>query len=157
MDQDDAPLSLQDRFAIAYVANKGNARAAATAAGYKDNVNTTILLSKAKVQQKIAEISKDLAQKYKLTADLAAENIYREMMFDPACLFKDDGSVKPVSELDADTRMALSSVDVNEDGTVKYKWASKAAARNDLMKHLGMFERDNAQKGENLSLLIKLV
>ena len=54
--------------------------------------------------------------------------------------------------------MALTSVEVDPDtGAVSYKWAAKSAARSDLMKHLGMFERDNSQKAESLSLLIKMV
>lgn len=144
------------RFASEYVANGGNAAVAAKAAGYRPASGIN-LLRNIKVQQKIAHIADTMAKKYELTVDLAAANIYREMTFDPASLYHADGTTKALHELDADTRLAISSVEVDEDGTTRYKWASKTAARNDLMKHLGMFERDNAQKGESLSLLIKLV
>ena len=145
----------QARFAAAYVANGGNGVAAAATAGYVQ-ANATALLSKPRVQALIAELASKVAQKYDLTVELAAANIYREMTFDPACLFNVDGTAKNIHELSPDTRMALAGVEV-DGGVVRYKWASKSAARGDLMKHLGMFERDNAQKGESLSLLIKLV
>jgi len=145
----------QARFAAAYVANGGNGVAAAATAGYVQ-ANATDLLSKPKIQALIAELASKVALKYNLTVELAAANIHREMTFDPACLFHTDGTAKNIHELSPDTRMALSGVEV-DGNVVKYKWASKSAARGDLMKHLGMFERDNAQKGESLSLLIKLV
>jgi len=150
-------MTRQTRFASEYVANGGNAAAAAKAVGYKNAQSGSALLREIKVQQEIAVIADRVAKKYALTVDLAAANIYREMTFDPASLYHADGTTKSLHELDADTRLALASVDVDEDGTTRYKWASKTAARNDLMKHLGMFERDNVQKGESLSLLIKLV
>ena len=142
-------------FAAAYVANGGNSAAAAATAGYVQ-ANATDLLRKPKVQALIAELASKAARKYDLTVELAAANIYREMTFDPACLFNTDGTAKSIHELSPDTRMALAGVEV-DGNIVRYKWASKSAARGDLMKHLGMFERDNAQKGESLSLLIKLV
>ena len=147
----------QARFASEYVANGGNAATAALSAGYKNGESGAALLHKPAVQKQIAAIAVRTAKKYNLTVDLAAANIYREMTFDPACLYRADGTPKRLHELDADTRLALAAVDVDEDGVTRYKWASKSAARNDLMKHLGMFERDNVQKGESLSLLIKLV
>ena len=147
--------SKQARFAAAYVANGGNGSAAAITAGLKPS-NSTELLSKPTVQVLIAELASKVARKYDLTVELAAANIYREMTFDPGCLFNTDGTPKNIHELSADTRMALAGVEI-DGNIVRYKWASKSAARGDLMKHLGMFERDNAQKGESLSLLIKLV
>lgn len=145
----------QVRFATAYVANGGNGAAAAATAGYVQ-ANPTALLKKPRIQTLIAKLASTAARKYDLTVELAAANIYREMTFDPACLFNTDGTAKNIHELSPDTRMALAGVEV-DGNIVRYKWASKSAARGDLMKHLGMFERDNAQKGESLSLLIKLV
>ena len=37
-------------------------------------------------------------------------------------------------------------VEADSDGKLKYKSPDKTAAREQLMKHLGMFERDNTQK-----------
>jgi hypothetical protein len=61
--------------------------------------------------------------------------------------------LKPIRDLDPMTRMALSSVEFEQKGSQdapvfvrKVKWGSKAAAREQAMKHLGMFERDNEQR-----------
>ena len=151
-------MSLQDNFAAIYVANGGNAAEAARLAGYKPGMATTRLLASPAIQKKIAKLAEASARKYALTVDLAAANIFREMTFDPARLFNADGAPKKIDELDADTRLALSAVEVDPaTGAVSYKWASKSSARGDLMKHLGMFERDNNQKSESLSLLIRMV
>ena len=151
-------MSLQDNFAAAYVANGGNAVEAARLAGYKPGMATTRLLASPAIQKKIARLAEASARKYALTVDLAAANIFREMTFDPARLFNADGTPKKIDELDADTRLALSAVEIDPaTGAISYKWASKSSARGDLMKHLGMFERDNSQKSESLSLLIRMV
>ena len=151
-------MSLQDNFAAAYVANGGNAVEAARLAGYKPGMATTRLLASPAIQKKIARLAEASARKYALTVDLAAANIFREMTFDPARLFNADGNPKKIDELDADTRLALSAVEIDPaTGAISYKWASKSSARGDLMKHLGMFERDNNQKSESLSLLIRMV
>ena len=151
-------MSLQDNFAAAYVANGGNAVEAARLAGYKPGMATTRLLASPAIQKKIARLAEASARKYALTVDLAAANIFREMTFDPARLFNADGNPKKIDELDADTRLALSAVEIDPaTGVISYKWASKSSARGDLMKHLGMFERDNNQKSESLSLLIRMV
>lgn len=151
-------MSLQDNFAAAYVANGGNAAEAARLAGYKPSMATTRLLASPAIQKKIAKLAEASARKYALTVDLAAANIFREMTFDPARLFNADGNPKKIDELDADTRLALSAVEIDPaTGAISYKWASKSSARGDLMKHLGMFERDNNQKSESLSLLIRMV
>ena len=44
-----------------------------------------------------------------------------------------------------DTLLAV-RVEEDKDGYLKIKSPDKAAAREQLMKHLGMFERDNKQK-----------
>jgi hypothetical protein len=76
-------------------------------------------------------------------------------MFDPASLYNKDGTLKDITELDEDTRMALASIDFEQVGgkdspvdVRKVKWASRHQAREQAMKHLGMFEVDNKQKAE---------
>ena len=60
--------------------------------------------------------------------------------------------------------MALTSLELEQIGspegpiyTRKIKWASRAAAREQAMKHLGMFERDNAQKAVPVVLNLNFV
>lgn len=116
-------------------------------------VEASKLLRNPKIEAYLAKKAEKIAKKYDLTAELAARSIVQELTFDPAKLYREDGTLKDVTELDEDTRMALTSVEFEHIGdkdspaTVrKIKWASRHQAREQLMKHLGMFERDNAQK-----------
>lgn len=144
-------------FVEAYIANGGNATEAAKTAGYSEKTarqQAARLLSDVAIQAAINNRAKEVANKYELTTELAARSIVQELTFDPAKLYREDGSLKDITELDEDTRMALSSVEFEQSGnrddpvTVrKVKWASRATAREQLMKHLGMFEADHKQAG----------
>jgi phage terminase small subunit len=153
-----ASIERRALFVEAYIANGGNATEAAITAGYSPKTaasQASRLLKDVKIQAQISERSKEVADKYKLTTELVIKSIVQELSFDPAKLYRPDGSLKDVTELDADTRMALASVEFEQVGendspvTVrKVKWANRNQAREQAMKHLGMFERDNGQKGE---------
>ena len=39
----------------------------------------------------------------------------------------------------------------------KIKWADRSKARDQAMKHLGMFEKDNGQRTPDLNLEVKFV
>lgn len=144
-------------FVEAYITNGGNGKQAAIEAGYSPKTaeqQASRLLRDVKVKGQIAGRAKAVANKYELTTELAARSIVQELTFDPAKLYREDGSLKDITELDEDTRMALSSVEFEQSGnrddpvTVrKVKWASRATAREQLMKHLGMFEADHKQAG----------
>jgi phage terminase small subunit len=150
-------------FAQAYIANGGNASEAAKAAGYSPKtagVQGHRLLKDVQVQRLIAASAEDLAKKYELTADRVVRSIVQEINFDPANLFDQHGRMKTVSEMDEDTRAALVGVEVTEEvvtrgrsktpigtlRTAKVKWVPKQSAREQAMKHLGMFKADNVQR-----------
>ena len=143
-------------FAEAYIANGGNASEAAKSAGYAESsagVTGCRLLKDAQVRLILDERQSALANKYELTAEAIIKSIAQELHFDPANLFNEDGSVKSLVEMDADTRMALVSIETLQLGDPespaiirKIKWATKHQAREQAMKHLGMFEKDNGQK-----------
>jgi phage terminase small subunit len=147
----------QERFIAEYLIDL-NATAAYKRAGYvaKGNaaeVNASRLLRNAQVQEKIAHRSKAVARKYELSAELVVRSIVQDLTFDPANLYHEDGSLRKVTELDEDTRAALMSVECEQIGspdapvyTRKVKWATKQGAREQAMKHLGMFALDNKQR-----------
>lgn len=175
----EAAAARKQRFIEAYIANGGNASDAAKAAGYSAHSaaqQASRLLTDAKVSQQIADRSAKLAKKYELTTDLVVRSIVQEMTFDPANLYDAAGRLKPITELDEDTRMALVGLEIIEETaqgavgtelepqphggglkrqtgqrvlvsrTAKVKWAPKQGAREQAMKHLGMFKADNAQR-----------
>lgn len=154
-------------FAEAYIANGGNASEAAKSAGYSAKtagVTGCRLLKDVQVQSVLGERQKALANKYELTAESIIKSIAQDLHFDPANLFNGDGSVKAVAEMDADTRMALVSIETLQLGDAdspaiirKIKWATKHQAREQAMKHLGMFEKDNKQKSDPITALTEFL
>jgi phage terminase small subunit len=152
----EATAERKARFVNAYIANGGNATEAAKTAGYSHKTAGSQgqrLLKDVEIASQIAERAREIADKYRLTPELAARSIVQELSFDPAKLYNEDGSLKPITDLDEDTRMALVGIEFEQLGSPtapvfvrKVKWASRASARDALMKHLGMFEADNKQK-----------
>lgn len=78
---------------------------------------------------------------------------------DPLELYNDDGSSKPLSEMSKDARAAIASIDIEkrvsgtgDDAEVfivkKIKLHSKTAALESIGRALGVFEKDNRQKGD---------
>jgi hypothetical protein len=69
----------------------------------------------------------------------------RVLRFDPRKLVDENGNLKKLKELDDSTALALYSVDFDGNVISKVR-VDKTAAREQLMKHLGLFKEDNAQK-----------
>ena len=98
-----------------------------------------------------------MLSKLELTTESVLKSLAQAVHFDPRRLYNADGSLKPIHELDEDTAMALSGFEVLEEFagrgdqreaigvTKKVKWLDKNAARDQAMKHLGLFEKDNSQ------------
>ena len=78
--------------------------------------------------------------------------------FDPRRLFDEEGRIKKITEIDDDTRAAIASFDIDETGRpTRIKFWNKIDAIDKAMKHLGLYEHDSTQRGENLALQIVLV
>lgn len=144
-------------FVEAFLLNGGNATDAALRAGFSPKTaysQGSRLLKNVEISTAIANRQQQLAEKYRLTTDDVIRSISQELHFDPAKIYNADGSLKSVLEMDEDTRMALTAIECEEIGggdtpvTIvrKFKWAAKHQAREQAMKHLGMFEKDNQQK-----------
>ena len=74
-------------------------------------------------------------------------------------LYNDDGTPKPLSELDDDTRACISDAGLKALGSgdmmaiVKYTKAyNKQPALEALGKHLGIFEKDNEQGKTSINI-----
>lgn len=116
------------------------------------------MLKDAKVLQQIEERQQELASKYELTTESVIKSLSQAVHFDPRKLYRDDGTLKLVTELDDDTAAALSGFEVTEEKgsgddrgkvvgyTKKIKWLDKNTAREQAMKHLGLYMEDNRQK-----------
>lgn len=152
----EAAADRKARFVEAFIANGGNGTQAAIAAGFSEHSaaqQASRLLKDAKVSEEVASRAEKVAAKYELTTDLVIRSIVQELTFDPAKLYDEHGQLVPVPDLPEDIRMALTSLETEQLGSPdapvfvrKVKWAQRQGAREQAMKHLGMFGEDNQQR-----------
>lgn len=114
------------------------------------------------VQEHLAERTDKIAADADITQDRVLKEIARIGLFDPRKLFDNTGRPLPVTELDDDVAAAIAGIKVrqiagDEDdvgAVIEYKLANKNDALEKLMKYLGAYEKDNAQKAKSLQELI---
>lgn len=115
------------------------------------------LMARPKVSARVAA----LQQKSEDIAVVSREKLLREIarlaFADPRRLLTASGEMKPMHELDDDMAAAISSVEVDEYGKLKYKLWDKGAAQEKLAKHLGLYEKDNAQQKAQVVATVRLV
>ncbi len=154
-------------FVEAFCTNGGNATKAAITAGYSaktaraqgSRLLTDVNVAEA-VAKRRAEVLAKAQEKTQLTADEVLESLARDIRFDPAKMLDEHGNLKPISEMDEDTRLALRGMEHyaefagrGEDRaqigtTAKVKFPEKTAAREQAMKHFGLYKANNDQTGE---------
>lgn len=145
-------------FVEAYLSNGRNATDAALQAGYSKGgaAKQGYRMSKDPViLSMIDQRRTQIAKNNELSTDEIMADMARALRFDPRKLYRQDGTLKPIHELDDDTALCLTGIEVvampGEDGDTpmfvkKMKWESKATARDQALKVFGMYERDNRQK-----------
>lgn len=118
------------------------------------------LLDREHIRRRIGELREKVAEKAAVTAAEALKIAANLARADIRKLYHEDGRLKAPHELDDETAAALASIEVAEiagdDKTVvvtkKVKLWDKNAALDRLFKHLGLFEKDNAQTGNAIAL-----
>lgn len=161
----------QQRFVDEYLIDL-NATQAAIRAGYSARTAAEMgyeNLRKPHIVTAIAEARKSQQTRTLITADRVLLEVARLSFYDPRKFFRDDGSPLGIHELDDDTAAALAGMDVIEqfEGSgqdrqfagylKKYKLTDKGANLERLMKHLGLYERDNEQKTDPLTALLHTI
>ena len=139
----------QAQFAREYLIDL-NASQAAIRAGYSPKTAASQgsdLLRKPEIQELIAESRKRTAERLDLTRDDCIRQYQRIGFSDPRRLFNADGSIKSITELDADTAAAVQGYEVEYrqlDGAdmppvpvLKIKWADRKGAIDSIMKSQG--------------------
>lgn len=164
-------------FIESFISNGGNATQAAITAGFSAKSagqQASRLLKDANVAEEIERRRIELREKVELTTEKVLRNLAQTIMLDPRKLFRPDGSLVPIHELDYDTAQALSGFEVVEmaggmkvggEGAVRHvpmftkkvKWLDKNSAREQAMKHLGLYEKDNKQRVDALGELLNQV
>jgi phage terminase small subunit len=146
--------AMQDRFIDEYLIDL-NGRQAAIRAGYSEKtaqMQSSRLLSNAKVREEIDRRKQERSSRVGITQDRVLLELSRIAFFDPRRLLREDGSPKPMNELDDDTAAAIAGLDIQEcyetidDKKVfvgyvkKYRIADKNSALTNAMRHLQLFE-----------------
>jgi phage terminase small subunit len=156
--------SKQEAFALAYcrLMNASDAYREAYHAGNMApktiNEAASRLLKNSKVAARIAELKAPAIAAAGLSAERTLREIARVAYADPRRLFRADGSLIPIVELDEDAAGMIAAIEVDEDGrTTKVRLWDKNQALEKAFKYLGLYEREKTQHSENLELQVVLV
>lgn len=167
-----AALARKEDFARAYIANGKNGTQAAITAGYSAKTarsQAARLLADVNIRSLIEATERKHAEKAGLSIERTLQEVARLAYADPRKLYRADGTPLPINELDDDSAAVIAGVEVLEEFegrgeerkligyTKKLKLWDKNAALEKAMKHLGLYEKDNSQRGESLSIKIELV
>ena len=112
-------------------------------------------LQKPAVQAAIQLRMADREKRTEISQDRVLQEYARIAFLDPRKLVDENGNPLPLHKLSDDVAAAIAGLDAKrmagEEGAsfeiLKYKFVDKRASLADVAKHLGMFERDNIQKG----------
>jgi phage terminase small subunit len=160
----------QERFVAEYLIDL-NATQAAIRAGYSEKTAYVIgheNLSKPEISAALAAAQQKRAERTEITQDRVLQELARIAFFDLRKLYREDGSLKAMHELDDDAAAVLAGVDVVEmaggakidagEGishvpmyTKKTKIPDKVAALGLAMRHLGML-KDKTELSGSLTL-----
>lgn len=164
----------QERFVQEYLVDL-NATQAAIRAGYSAKtagVQGFDLLKKPEIQEAVAAAQQERGRRTAITADRVLQELARIAFFDLRRLYREDGSLKAMHELDDDAAAVLASVEVVEmagggkfggdEGvehvpmyTKKAKIPDKVAALGLAMRHLGML-KDKVEHSGQISWIEQL-
>jgi len=92
-----------------------------------------------------------IEKKTDITIERCLREYARLAFLDIEKIFNADGSLKPISEIDEDSRRAIAGIDVSSQKIddkefakiFKIRMSDKRAALDSIMKHLGGFDADN--------------
>lgn len=138
-----------------------NATQAAIRAGYAPRSASTEgarLLANDKVQAYIDDLMDARAHRMLISQDKVVRELARVALFDPHQVYDEEGRLRPIRDMPADIRAAISSIKHLSDGSIEVKFWDKNSAIDKLMKHMGLFEKDNRQiTGGQKSVKVRFV
>jgi len=150
-------------FVQAYIANGHNATQAAIAAGYSEQTAYSQgqrLLRNVETQTELARLAHAVANITGLETKRTVQQVAWLSYLDPLGAFGPDGRLLTLAQMPPEVRACIASIDIDkETGAItRVKFWDKNAALEKAMKHHGLYEKDNGQKGnQNLALQIVMV
>lgn len=153
-------------FAEDFVRNGGNAARAARTAGFAScgaHVRGCEMLGRADVQEAIKTRQAELMRRYRVDTKNTIEELASIVFFDPVDFFDADGRLRPIDDVPMRTRKALAGFKVRRmpgpNGTteeiVEIRFLDRGAAIEKLMRHLGLYEKDNRQQPDAIAELLE--
>lgn len=127
------------------------------------------LMKLPEVQAAIAEGMRERNARVQITQDRVLQEVARLAFLDIRKALHEDGSLKPITELDDDTAAAIAGLDLLEEfaghgeervqigWTKKIKLADKARALELLMRHMGMLNDKLKLQGDAANPLVLLL
>lgn len=104
------------------------------------------------VSQRIADLRNKVAEKFIFDESEILREMHRLAMSSPKGVYKEDGTVKLPHELDDATAASIKKFEIDDLGRIRYEFHDKRGALEMVAKHLGLFEKDNAQKPPALNV-----
>lgn len=155
----------QEAFAVAVAKGMTGADAYRSAYEPKKMTDKTLhetasrLMNDRKVAARIAQLRAPALRRHELSVENVIREVARVSMSDLRRLLDDNGNVLPPSQWDDDIAAAVSSVEFDKDtGRIsKVRLWEKNASLGLAARHLGLFERDNAQRRESLAIQVNLI
>ena len=155
----------QDRFCQEYVIDC-LPKAAAIRAGYAPvgaHVTANRLLNMPKVKNRIAELQKDLRERTAISAEKVVNELVKLGFYNVQDFVKDDNGIENLKQMARDQVAPVVGIKVTETSsgtgkrkkthvTTEIKLAPKDRALELLGKHLGIFEKDNRQKSQQITI-----
>lgn len=151
----------QKRFCEEYIIDFNGTRAA-TKAGYKSaKTQASRLLSQDNIQEYVQEIIQKRSKRVNVTADDVINELAKLAFVSVEDLYCEiTGDLLPINEMNEKAKAAISSLEtksirVGKDSYKKINVAktySKEKALELLGKHLGIYEMDNKQKNQNITV-----
>jgi len=136
---------------------------AAIRAGYSvrtAEVQASILLRYPKVSAAVAELGKEQADKLEITSEAVLLQVSRMAFVDVRRLADATGKPIPLHLLPDDVTAAIQDVVIKNEGgvqTYKVRLCDRNSALDKLMKHMGLYDKDNRQTGNAIGELMAAV
>lgn len=157
----------QDRFCKEYCIDFHQTNAAIRA-GYPPAgaaVAATRMLKNAKIRARIAEIRATASAKTGISLERNLDQLGAMAFADPADMFHPEtGELLPIQQIPAHLRRAIQSIEVDEINvngivlgqTKKIKLSDRNKAADMIMRHLGEYKKDNAQKKSDTIIIVDI-
>ena len=141
------------------VAQRGRTEAA-KAAGYSATTaafQASRLLKNVKVKRLIAQLTAAQNKKLDISVERTLEQIARHAYVDPRALFNDDGTLKKISELDADTAACIAGVQMGTGRNGKRVESIKITNQLRALEMLGNYLKLFAEHRNPVDLGVEVI